>query len=489
MKRSSKYIYILSPVLLTAACNKQLEKLPDNRAVITNVDQVTQLLVSAYPHAMYATFTEPMSDNAEDKGTAPQGTDPVSYQINSQAYNFQDVTTFRYDSPTAYWDSCYHAIAVANQALSYCNGPDSASYAAQKGEALLCRAYAHFMLVCLFAKPYDPTTSGSDPGIPYVTTVQSSVFQKYQRGTVQSVYDNIESDLTHGLSLIQDKIYGSAPKFHFTRQAAHAFACRFYMFKANYPQAIAHANAVFGTADPGTLIRDQVTLYNTLQYQQLAIYNPSADNPANILLQEAQSNYFDSYYQYRYGLGLGIQSTVLAGNNNVTGGDYAVIVYGATPQYFNFPKWSSYNVGPTNQNIKYGLMPLFSMEEVLLNRAEAYAWTGNYNAALADLNTWVSKNITDYNPAANNVTQSSASGWYGAPVNIALVLAALDFKRVTYFQEGLRWFDNIRLGFTIYRFAGSDFSFPIDSIPYNDKRRVLLLPAEAVSAGLEQNPR
>ncbi|MBS1606481.1 MAG: RagB/SusD family nutrient uptake outer membrane protein, partial [Bacteroidetes bacterium] len=65
MKRSFKYkyLYILSPVLLAASCNKQLEKLPDNRAVITNVDQVTQLLASAYPHAMYATFTEPISDN------------------------------------------------------------------------------------------------------------------------------------------------------------------------------------------------------------------------------------------------------------------------------------------------------------------------------------------------------------------------------------------------------------------------------------------
>ncbi|MBS1606873.1 MAG: RagB/SusD family nutrient uptake outer membrane protein, partial [Bacteroidetes bacterium] len=432
---------------------------------------------------------EPMSDNAEDKGTAPQGTDPVSYQINSQAYNFQNITSFRYDSPTAYWDSCYHAIAVANEALTYCNGPDSASYAAQKGEALVCRAYAHFMLACLFAKPYDPTTAGSDPGIPYVTSVQTSVFQQYKRGTVAADYASIESDLTRGLALIQDKIYGSAPKFHFTLQAAHAFACRFYMFKQDYAQAIAHASAVFGTTDPGTLIRDQVALYNTLQYQQLAIFNPSSSNNANILLQEAQSQYFDSYYQYRYGLGLGIQSTVLSGNSNVTHGVYAVTVYGATPQYFNFPKWSSYNVGPANLNIKYGLMPLFSMEEVLLNRAEAYAWTGNYNAALADLNTWVSRNIRNYNPAANNITQQSAVNWYGAPVNISLVLAALDCKRVTYFQEGLRWFDNIRLGFSIYHYAGSDFSFPIDSIPYNDKRRVLLLPEEAVTAGLEQNPR
>jgi len=488
MKKIFHYILLLTPAVYLSACNKQLGKLPDNRAVITNVDQVTQLLTSAYPHAIYAPFTEPMSDNSEDKGAAPATADPESYQINSQAYRFQDVTTVRFDSPTAYWDSCYRAIATANLALTYCNGPDSANFAAQKGEALVCRAYAHFMLVCLFAKPYNPSTAATDLGIPYVTAPQTSVFQKYTRGTVASVYANIESDLTRGLALIQDKIYGTAPKFHFTQQAAHAFASRFYLFKGDYNQVIAHSSAVFGTADPATLIRDQVTLYNTLQYQQLTVNYVSSTNNANILLQEAQSNYFDNYASYRYGYGLGTYNNVINGGN-VTHGSYAVITYGATPQVFNFPKWSPYNVGPASNNIRYGLFPLFSMEEVLMNRAEAYAWVGNYDAAVADLNAWVSKNINNYNPATNNVSVASADAWYQTPDNISLILAALDFKRVTYMQEGLRWFDNIRLGFTIYRFAGSDFNTLVDSISPSDKRRVLQLPAEAVAAGLELNPR
>jgi len=483
MKKLFPYLFLIIPAAYLASCNKQLDKLPDNRAVITNVAQVTQLLTSAYPHAIYAPFTEPMSDNAEDKGGGPVSTDPESYQINLQAYQYQDVTTLRFDSPTAYWDSCYRAIATANLALGYCNGPDSASYAAQKGEALLCRAYAHFMLVCLFAKPYDPKSAATDPGIPYVTTVQTSVFQKYARGTVATDYANIESDLVRGLSLIQDKTYGTAPKFHFTQQAAHAFASRFYMFKGDYNQVIAHSSAVFGSADPATLIRDQVSLYDTLQYAQLGLAYTSSSSNGNILLQEAQSNYFDSYASYRYGYGLGLFNNVINGAN-VTGGAYGVITYGATPQAFNFPKWNPY----ASNNARYGLFPLFSMEEVLMNRAEAYAWTGNLTASLADLNTWVSKNIKAYT-VARNVTLTKAENWYGAPDYVSLILAALDFKRVTYMQEGLRWFDDIRLGITIYRYSGSDFSTPIDSIPPTDKRRVLQIPADAVADGLEPNPR
>src|SRR5437868_4931752 len=111
MKKAFFSLLLLYSAVHLAGCNKQLNKLPDNRAVITNVDQVTQLLTSAYPHGSYIPFTEPMSDNAEDKGAAPATADPDSYQINSQSYRFQDVTSIRFDSPIAYWDSCYRAIA------------------------------------------------------------------------------------------------------------------------------------------------------------------------------------------------------------------------------------------------------------------------------------------------------------------------------------------------------------------------------------------
>ena len=222
--------------------------------------------------------------------------------------------------------------------------------------------------------------------------------------------------------------------------------------------------------------------------QQLGLAYTSSTSNGNILLQEAQSNYFDSYASYRYGYGLGLFNNVINGTNNVTRGTYAVITYGATPQAFNFPKWNPYYVGAASNNVRYGLFPLFSMEEVLMNRAEAYAWTGNLAASVNDLNTWISKNVTGYD-GSQNISVGSAELWYGTPDYISLILAALDFKRVTYMQEGLRWFDDIRLGFTIYRYNGSDFSTAVDSIPPTDKRRVLQIPADATAAGLEPNPR
>jgi len=484
MKRIILIIFLPALAICMGGCSKTLSKLPDNRAVITTPDQVTQLLTSAYPHATYMAFTEPMSDNAEDKGTASSTADPESYQINQQAYQFQDATTIKYDSPVAYWDSCYKAIAVANQALLYCNGADSASYAAQKGEALVCRAYAHFMLVTLFSKPYDPATAASDPGVPYVTKPQDNVFQNYSRGTVASVYANIESDLVRGMALIQDKIYGTVPKFHFTQQAAHAFASRFYLFKQDYANVIVHSSAVFGSANPASLIRTTASDFATLQYSQLNYNYTQSSQPANILLQESISAYFDNFYAYRFGLGEGVRSNFVSAAN-VTGGSYGVIIYGASPQYYNIPKWLSYSVG----NFKYGTAPLFSMEEMLLNRAEAYVRTANYTAALADLNAWVSKNVKSYSPASHNITATKATGFYGLSTDASLIECALDFKRISYLQEGLRWFDLIRLKRPVYRYNGSDFSTVITTIAPGDKRRILQLPAEAEQYGLQLNPR
>ncbi len=480
MKRSIIKLLLLGAVLAGGGCKKFLSTLPDNRAVISTPEQTSLLLTSAYPHSSYMLFCEAMSDNAEDKGNSPLGVDPGSFQINIEAFKYEDeLSTVGWDLPITYFDSCYHAIAVANQALAYCNNADSANYSAQKGEALLCRAYAHFMLATLFAKAYDPATAASDPGVPYITTVETHVFAKYDRKTVQYDYDMIENDLERGLSLIQDASYGSAPKFHFTQQAAHAFASRFFLFKQQYDSVVFHASKVFGSSDPATLIRDQVTEYGTKQYNQIAIDYTLSTESANILLQEADSHWPSYYYQYRYGYGqnLNVQLFPNSANPNVTGGTYAVITYGATPQFFNFPKFVSGNST---------VFPLFSMEEILMNRAEANIRLHNYTAAINDLNAWVSKNVKGYTPAANNLTTTRIRTYYGLAQDAAMIQAVLDFKRVSYMQEGLRWFDILRLKIPVQHTSTDGFSTLLAA---DDKRRLLQIPLEAEQEGMPLNPR
>lgn len=488
MKKIVFYILLPGIVGLTG-CKKFLEKEPDNRTTPTSPEQVTQLLVSAYPKANYIPFAEAMSDNAEDKGSGFAGLDPESPRTNQQSFLFQDVQSKDLDSPEFYFHGCYKAIAAANQALDIISKASNKNdFKAQKGEALVARAYAHFMLVIFFSRAYDPASAASDPGIPYVTTPEKEVFGQYERKSVQYVYDMIEKDLTEGLLLIEDRIYGDASKFHFTQKAARAFASRFYLFKKDYTKTISNANLAV-TGDVASNLRPWNTRYTDMQVLELRTAYTKSDEPANILLQEVLTVWGRSYAAYRYGLYDNVFNGVLRGPTPV-GGTFAIgfNVYG-TPEFYNVPKFDEffkYASATASFGDPYNMVPLFAAEEVIFNRAEANIRNGNNNAALVDLNAWLSQNILNYNASTHNLTIAKAQNFYGGSAGTALLNAVLHFKRVTYIHEGLRWLDIVRLKLPVTHRTSTG---QILTLTADDKRKLLQLPSEVKLSGIELNPR
>jgi starch-binding outer membrane protein, SusD/RagB family len=488
MKRRYSYIILLSTLSLSS-CSKFLDKEPDNRTNVKTSEQLSQLLTSAYPHASYILFTESMSDNAEDKEGGGSGYDFVD-RINAQSYRYNVVeeSPDANDGPDYYWTACYKAIGAANQALQIIDrSDDPASLSAQRGEALLARAYAHFMLVTLFANVYDPTTAASDPGIPYVLVPETETFEKYERKTVAFVYDMIEKDLTEGYPLINDQIYGNAPKFHFNKRAAAAFAARFYLFKQDYARVITYASAALGSSATENL-RPWNTVLTDLQYYELQAEYTKSTTKGNLLLQEALSIWGRSYPSIRYGLGDKVGNEVLF-RSNVSGGFYAYDVYGANPQVYNIPKFYEHFVRKdinANTGDPYNTIPLLTGEEALLNRAEAYVRTNNPNLAAQDLNAFISQNIDNYDPFVNKVTPSKCGSFYNTSSSNGLLLATLDFKRAFFMHEGLRWLDILRLRIPVTHETSDG---QVIELGPTDNRRVLQLPALTKEAGLEPNPR
>ena len=491
MKKIIQYAFLLAIASSAASCKKFLDKEPDNRTHITTPDQVSQLLTSAYPQGSYVMFCEAMSDNAEDKNGGGTG-DADFDRMNRQAYRYDviEATPDIGDSPDFYWNACYHAIAAANQALEIINASSNkAQLSAQRGEALMARAYAHFMLVTLFAKAYDAATAASDPGIPYVTAPEKVVFAKYERKTVAYVYDMIEKDLKEGYPLINESIYGTAPKFHFNKQASAAFAARFYLFKKDYASVINYAaNALPGTTADN--LRPWNTTLADAQYLDLASLYARATLKGNLLLQEIPSVWGRYFPSVRYGMGVNVYNKTL-GAVNVTGWYYAYTVYGADPTVYNIPKFYEYFVSdninsPTGY--PYIALPLLTAEEALLNRAEAYTRTNNKAAAINDLNAFISKNIQDYSATTDNVTTQKIVNYYKMPADTlgAMVNAALDFKKAFFIQEGLRWFDILRLKIPVVHTTATGETITLGA---DDKRRALQLPTLTKQAGLEPNVR
>lgn len=476
--------FSLAAIFITGTgCKKFLEKEPDNRTTVTSAEQVKQLLVSAYPKASYFAFTESMSDNAEDKGVTEPGLNQDLARTNLQSFLFEDVEATGNDTPEGYWAAAYKAIASANQALEVIDkSSNQDALKPLKGEALVARAYAHFMLVTLFSKAYDPATAASDPGIPYVTTPEKVVFGQYDRKTVQYVYDMIEKDLTEGMPLIEDKTYGDALKFHFSQKAANAFASRFYLFKRDYAKVIAAANKVIATTSAAASdLRGWNSTYVNLQPADIRIEYTKSSEPANLLLQEQATSWVSSIYAFmRYGLYSDVYDIILNGPN-VTGGTLAIgyRTFGAQPRYYNVPKFFSTN--------GYSTHTLLTTDEVLFNRAEANLALKNYSAVLTDLNTWASRNIRNYNATSHVITEQKITNfWVGYSLDAAYLNTILFFKQAYFIHEGLRWLDIVRLKIPV---THKTTTGQVVTLGPDDKRRVIQIPAEVKLSGMEQNPR
>ncbi|MDJ1473465.1 RagB/SusD family nutrient uptake outer membrane protein [Xanthocytophaga flava] len=486
-----RYLGFIFTLLLLTGCEDFLSKEPDNRANLDSKEKIAELLVTAYPEANYAAFCEAMSDNAEDN---PQG---QIQPINSDAYFWRDHSTTDQDSPEYYWNACYAAIAASNHALrAIRTAPDSMAMQALKGEALVARAYSHFMLVNLFAQTYDSATASTNPGIPYVTEPETVSFKTYKRVSVKEVYNRIERDLLDGLPLINDQAYqtngGSSsgvPKYHFTKAASHAFASRFYLFKKEYTKVIEHANQVFIQQDIKTLLRPWNSTYRGYSAQELSLNYTKSSEKANLLLCETASNWARSFLGNRYSTGLQRYREIFNTQSMVGMYSYSVLRYPSQAYVINKFREHFVRVGTNaNTGFIYTMLPLISAEEVLFNRAEAHAMLFHFNESLADINIWVSTRVTNYDPAVHTITFNKLYNYYQKNVNQqAIVAGILDFRRVEFLHEGLRWFDVLRHKLPV-RHTTADGQI-LDLSP-TDPRRVIQLPVQAIaSGGLEPNPR
>ena len=235
MKISNIVLTATALLLGVTACDKFLDVNPDNRATIDSEDKVIKLLTSAYSNNDYLLMTELMSDNADDYTTSP-----YTSRFTEQLYYWQDVTESDNSDPEGVWSGAYMAIANANEALNAIEemgGATTEALKQAKAEALVSRAYHHFLLVNIFAKNYNPKTSSTDLGITYMTKSETTLAPKYERNSVAEVYELIEKDLLEALPNVGDLNY-TVPSYHFNQKAAYAFAAKFFLFYEKWDEAI-----------------------------------------------------------------------------------------------------------------------------------------------------------------------------------------------------------------------------------------------------------
>ena len=517
------------------ACDDFLDKLPDNRTEANTEEKIQKLLVAAYPTHDHMLVTEYSSDNVDDMGE----NNPYSDRFLDQVYSWTDVTETNNQDPESYWMDLYQCIETANMALEgieSMGGATTTTLKEMQAEALMCRAYAHFMLVNVFAMHYDSNNPNA-VGVSYVTETEKELNPQYQRETVHENYKHIEADLEAALPYVGDSYY-SVPKYHFNRNAAYAFATRFYLYYEKYDKVIEYANKVLGS-NPKNMLRN---------YQHIAtlprdfgsgsgpilMYMIDANQNNNLLLLTSYSRqgvYFGPYYtgkRYSHNAYIGTNEDInaLAG---LWGGNYStylaqVFRYSGT----NLNTWLNWRTAPLFEytdpvagiGYYHTVYNAITGDEVLINRAEAYAMLKQYDNAYKDLTTWVRNAVVArfQSFTVNKETVEAFLGEMGYSYDdetgmgstlkkhlhpkftidaegseqenlIQLILAV---RRYETLSEGKRWFDIKRWGIEIPRRTMDGAGAPskiTDWLKVDDPRRAIQIPLKVRDAGYEPNPR
>ena len=492
MKTIKLTFYFLIALGLSS-CEDFLSEIPDNRTQINTPEKISELLVNAYPAANYMEFTETMTDNVFDSEQRN-----LTTLFNTQNYNWDVPIRIDIDTPAAYWEACYKAIAHANQGLASIKElGDTKQLEPQKGEALLCRAYAHFMLVSLWSKPYNPATAAADLGIPYVFEPETILLKAYKRNTVAEVFNYIEKDIEEGLKYVTNDY--KQQKFHFNKSAANCFASRFYLVKGEWEKVIAISSELGSNAV--NKLRDYQS-YLDVDFRSRQINYSSADEGTNLLIASVNSVYFRSFYSNRYQLTGADEQEILGSQTNIFGKDwlYQTLSYNGNitnfiPKYFEYFKITNANAGIGEP---YNTLVLLSNDEFFLNRIEAHIMTNQFDLANVELQYFIGTRTDGYDPTTDEVTEAlildqypvipnEFTPFYGlTPKQASYIKALADVRKRDFLHEGLRWFDIRRFDLKItHRF----FDAPPNILQKGDNRRVLQIPLAASNQGIEKNPR
>lgn len=328
------------------------------------------------------------------------------------------------------------------------------------GQAYFHRARAFFILAELFCKPYDASSSASDPGIPL--RLSSDVNVTEQRSTLQQTYDQIISELELAAANLSDV---APTPYRAIRAAAMGQLAIVYLTMGDYPKALAWAEKALslqgGLLDfnSGLISLDQTYRFpdQGTDNPEIIFYVDGGDNatwPGTFAAQYVDQQLYDSYDP-----------------NDLR----RLYFYDDTegPERVRFR--GSYSGNTDN-------FCGIAVNELLLIKAECLARTGEVNKAMEALNALLVKRYRE----------GTFTPYVAAEAQTALTTILAERRKELPFTANVRWDDLRRLNKdplfqkTLTRqYLGQTYQL----LP-NGNNYVLPIPQEEIDmVGLQQNPR
>ncbi|RAJ34196.1 RagB/SusD family nutrient uptake outer membrane protein [Pedobacter cryoconitis] len=244
-------------VLTFASCKKSfLETSPTDRAddatVFKNTDNAMAALNGIH-RMLYKQFNLDSQDQGGESGVKIMldmlGEDVVMTASGNGWYNgiykWSDHRNASSSSDKYLYKFYYTIIANANNLIERVNGVEGEQITkdAIMAEALTYRAWAHFMLVQVYAKRYDPAGNNTQAGVPIILATNVTA---RPRSSVEEVYTQINKDIDAAVVLF-GKTKARTNKSHFNLNVAQGIKARVALTQGLW--TVAATNAKVARAD------------------------------------------------------------------------------------------------------------------------------------------------------------------------------------------------------------------------------------------------
>jgi hypothetical protein len=475
-----KYRYLLIAILFigSASCKKSFLNNVDGGGLLIRQDYIIDLkTTSEYLKGTYTLlggnlfngyntiYPELVADNIKpivgSNGTVPLG---FHYNWNQQVNEIS--ASFIVSSAlncNGFSYGAYQTIRSCNFALEKAEefrGQDPSAADLIKGQAYTMRALIYFMLVNVFAQPYNFTSDGTHPGISYITSSNWTA-PVTGRNTVAEVYTNLIADLNRAIPLLPAN---STSTLIMNRNAARGLLARVYLFKGDWVMAkntarqVSQLVPIMTVNYPGKLF--------TLQETEALFQIPPAVSATSTYTTQFASVYLRPTLQQF------TATADIAAVLNEDSNDARKVWVTPVSTNWNIIKFPASVVPEVSTAAASYYHTVIRSSEMYLTAAEAYAQLNNVDSARFYLDA-IRKRA---NPAAPATTASGT----------ALLEAVYKERRKELAFEGFRMFDLLRWKKGVSRTDA--LSASAKDLPYPSNKAIAPIPGLDVKvSGFSQN--
>lgn len=334
------------------------------------------------------------------------------------------------------WKTFYKYINVANNIIEYAKDvPQNTDEEIEgvlkvTGEALFLRGFYYFWLVNFYAKPYDPATAATDPGVPLKTTseVQDILFE---RNTIEECYERIVSDLTEAELCLEQVRTLKSSLYQADVTAVRLLLSRVYLYLQDWPKCAEYAQKVIDKHPTLEDLRTTKAKFMTASNPE-NIFSMDGDNlirmmdrahQANSVSQELYNAYSindlrKNQWFWHYGTFTGLIRREPGQSTTTHTPDEEYYYTG----YYNLPV--------TQMRSPVSTVFWLRSAEAYMNLAEAEAYQKHEEAAKTALRTVLQYR---YQPGCSELELTEAGS--------SLISRIREERRLEFPLEGHRWFD------------------------------------------------